>query len=756
MKLSMESLNKAFDPAQVQRLEKMTRTAMEALELCASMGDYQTSLTKFKNRKDIFERAMQGLRQIVPISFYAFYAIDDTHYDIALEHCDASKDEHYIRETVDHLIDKGVVALAFREKRTLAARSHDRKYHLLIHSLATTAKSYGIFFCFLEDKPIEWSVVDKMTTIIIKSTCYALENFELYQLIDQKNEALTDKNIQLSKSEIVYRNTFENTGNPTIVADSEGVITYSNSQFVAFSGWDRPELINRKKFSDFIRGNGRTGFSRLLQTAQQDAAKDQPTEYTFENREQERKSVFLKISSLGIANQYIISLNDVSAIKAVERQLQFQAFHDPLTHLPNRVLFQDRLKQALKKKKRYRDYNFAVVFIDLDRFKTINDTLGHNVGDELLIQAADRINDCVRDVDTVARFGGDEFLILLEDVHDKASCEIVTRRVLDCFQAPLDISGNEIVMTLSMGVWIGSAHGVEQTDVVRLADMSMYEAKRRGRNRVVYSHEIAEKEIEKKLYLENQLQTAIQKGEFFVQYQPLMDLATDQLYGLETLVRWRHPELGIIAPGSFIPIAEETGLIIPLGRIVFELAFNDFARWRDCYHPQARNLYLNINLSVKQMTEEGLVEDIQRIAEAAGLSLDHVTLEITESVFIEDTVRAIETIKSLKALGISISIDDFGTGYSSLKYLNQFAIDLVKIDKLLIDNITVNETNFNIVASMLDLCRKLNLKVMAEGIEASDQLEKLKQMKCGLGQGFYFSPPQDRSATETLLESLKR
>ncbi len=755
MKSSMEPLNKVYDPGQVERLEKTTRYAMEALELCAAIGDYQTSLNKFKNRKDIFERAMQGLRQIVPISFYAFYAIDELSHDIVPEHCDAPEDAAYISETVDYLIEKGVVALAFREKRTLAARSRDRKYHLLIHTLATTAKSYGIFFCFLEAKPVEWSIVDKMTTIIIKSTCYALENFELYQLIDQKNAALTDKNVQLSRSEIVYRNTFENTGNPTIVVNSDGVITYSNSQFTDFSGWDCGRLVNRKKISDFIKGGGRrTGFSRILRQADQDRTKEQPTEYIFENREARQRSVFLKISPLGIADQYIVSLNDVTAVKEAQRQLQFQAFHDPLTHLPNRVLFQDRLKQAIKKKKRYRDYNFAVVFIDLDRFKTINDTLGHNVGDTLLVQAAARINECVRDVDTVARFGGDEFLILLEDVHNKANCEVVTRRILERFQTPMQIGGHEILVSLSMGVLIGGEQEMAQTDVVRLADMSMYEAKKRGRNRVVYSHEIPEKEIEKKLYLENQLQKAIQQGEFFVQYQPLMDLTHNRLYGLETLVRWKHPELGIIAPGSFIPIAEETGLIIPLGRVVFELAFNDFARWREHY-PHCRDLYLNINLSVKQMAEEGLAADIQKLAEAAGLPLEYVTLEITESVFIEDTARAIETINSLKALGISISIDDFGTGYASLKYLNQFAIDLVKIDKLLIDNITVNETNFNIVASMLDLCRKLNLKVMAEGIEAADQVEKLRLMNCGLGQGYYFYPPQDKSATESLLQSLR-
>ena len=745
----MESRNNAFDPDQVKRLEAVTQYAMEALELCAAIGDYQTSLTKFKNRKDIFERAVQGLRQIIPIAFYAFYAIDDIHLDISLEHCDAGEREAYISETVEHLIEKGVVAQALREKRTLSARSHDRSYPLLIHVLSTTSKTYGIFFCFLKKKPLEWSIVDKMTTIIIKSTCYALENFELYQLIDQKNAALTEKNLQLSKSEITYRNTFENTGNPTIVVDAAGLITYSNSQFLAFSGWDRDALVNRRNIAAFIDGSGSPGFSTLLKNAEADPG-EQPTEYTFEDRGRRQKTVLLKISPLGIEDQYIISINDITAIKDAETKLQFQAFHDPLTHLPNRVLFQDRLEQAIKKKKRYSDYNFAVIFIDLDRFKSINDTMGHDIGDALLIQTARRISDSVREVDTVARFGGDEFLILLEDIHRRENCAVVTDRILSQFQYPMHIDGQDIGMTLSMGVFIAGEQSLEQTDIVRLADMSMYEAKKQGRNRVVYTRDIPEKEIERNLYLENQLQKSIQKEEFFVQYQPLVDLRTNELYGLETLVRWKHPELGIIPPNHFIPIAEETGLIIGLGRKIFEMAFSDFARWRSGY-AQARGLRLNINLSVRQILQENLVADIERIAEATGMPLDQLTLEITESIFIEDAVRAVETINQLKALGISISIDDFGTGYASLHYLNQFDVDLVKIDKLLIDDISNNMTNFNIVASMLELCRKLDLKVMAEGIENEGQLEKLKQMQCWLGQGYYFSTPQDSAVAEAMI-----
>mgnify|MGYP006286636355 CR=1 FL=1 len=745
----MDELSKTMDLTAGDRLEAISQNAMAALELCASLGDYQTSVTKFKNRKDILERSLQGLRQMVAIEFYAFYAVDEAHFDIALEHLDDPGRADYVGRTVEDLIDRGTLALAFREKRTQTVPSHDGKYQVLIHAAATTSKIYGVFFCFVKTSALEKGIVDKITTIIIKATGYALENFELYQLIRQKNEELVEKNLQVSKSEVLYRNTFENTGNPTIVVDQKGTIVHVNSEFAAFSGWEREALSGRRNIDEFLACEGRIGFARILETAGKDHL-DAPQEYEFENRGHEHKTVFLKISPLGLENQYIVSFADITPIKEAEKQLQFQAFHDPLTRLPNRVLFQDRLKQAIKKKKRYPDYNYAIVFIDLDRFKSINDTMGHNVGDDLLVKVGQRIASSVRELDTVARFGGDEFLILLEDIQDQNCCDIVIRRILEQFRLPLEVGGHEVVMTLSLGVLISSENQVEHADAVRLADMSMYEAKRQGRNQVVYAHQIQNREIERRLVLENHLQTGIQKGEFFVQYQPLMDLATNRLYGVEALVRWRHPELGIIPPNSFIPIAEETGLIIPLGRKIFEMAFADFAAWKTNF-ASAKDLCLSVNLSVKQMLQSNLAADIQAMARDAGLSLENINLEITESLFIDDMEQAVKTIGELKGLGIAISIDDFGTGYSSLKYLNQFSIDLVKIDKILIDNINGNLTNYNIVASMLELCAKLNLKAMAEGIEDIDQLEKLQGMNCPFGQGYYFAPPRDRNVIEEML-----
>ncbi|MFP4572393.1 MAG: EAL domain-containing protein [Desulfobacterales bacterium] len=746
----MEHLSNLSNPAQMRRLEDLAGDAIMALELCASLGDFQSAVTKFKNRKDIFERAVQGLRQALPVSLYAFYSVSSTDFDIAPEHLDPPGKEDYIRKNVDDLIDKGVVALALRERQSITARSRDGGYTLLIHAMSTTSRTYGIFFGFLEKGTLAAGIAEKITSIIIKLTCYALENFELYQLVQQKNEALVEKNLQLSRSEIVYRNTFENTGNPTVVVERDGGLVYYNTQFLEFCGFGRDLDPAGRNIADFLSGTGEEGidFSGIL--ASLDQSYQTPAEYFFSDRSGAQKTVFLKISSLGLDEKYIISFTDVTPIKEAEKQLEFQAFHDPLTGLPNRVLFQDRLKQAIKKKKRYWSYNYCLMFIDLDRFKTVNDTLGHHIGDQLLIEVGRRISDCVREVDTVARFGGDEFLVLLENVNDKTCCEVVSKRLLAKFQEPFFTAGQEIIMTLSMGVLVSTEEPAGHCDVIRLADMSMYEAKKRGRNQVVYSHEIKDKGIEEDLYLENYLQYAIKNGELFVQYQPLMDLSANDLYGFEALVRWDHPELGVIPPNRFIPIAEETGLIIPLGLKVFELAFRDFAKWRERY-AGARNLNLSVNVSVKQMLHSDLAGELKSIAQDFGVPLDHVNLEITESLFIDNMKRAVKVITELKDLGVSISIDDFGTGYSSLKYLNQFSINLVKIDKQLIDNITGNSTNFSIVASMLDLCRRLDLKAMAEGIEEFAQLEKLKSMKCRFGQGYYFASPQNREVIEQLI-----
>ncbi len=743
----MEPLNKQSSLRPRYQQEDAAHDSRKALELCASLGDYQTSLTKFKNRKDIFERSVQGLKQILPIAFYAFYAVDEASFDIELEHCDQPDQKQYLDETLEALIEQGLVAQAFGEKRTLSAQSKDGEHALLLHALTTTSKTYGLFICFLKNRVLEDGIADTLTTIIIKSTCYALENFELYQLIDLKNEELTAKNQQISKSEIIYRNVFENTGNPTIIVDISGKITFSNSRFVAFSKCTREEL-QSKHFSDFIIKK-RLNFAKLLQETQhQDPAK--PIEYIFENRLHEKRTVFLQTSPLGIDNLHIISLTDITALKEVEKKLHFQAFHDPLTGLPNRILLQDRLKQAIRKRNRHPGSKYAVIFIDLDRFKSINDTLGHHVGDQLLIRVGEKIKDCVREMDTVARFGGDEFVILLQDIQSELDCERVSRRILEEFQTAMSIQGHEIFMSISMGILMSQAQPIDASDVIRLADMSMYEAKKQGRNKIVYFHDIADKEIEKKLFLENQLLKGIQENEFFVQYQPLMDLQTNRLFGFETLVRWNHPDLGIIPPNSFIPIAEEIGLIIPLGQKIFELAFQDYVRWIQAY-PWVKDLCLSINLSVKQIYHRDIVKDIKSMAEKTHLPLKNVRLEITESIFLDNNEQAIETIRRLKELGISICIDDFGTGYSSLKYLKQFSIDLVKIDKLLIQDIPTNMTNFSIVSSMLELCDKLKLQVMAEGIETNEQLKKLKTMNCGLGQGFYFAAPQDKQMVEDSL-----
>jgi diguanylate cyclase (GGDEF)-like protein len=466
-----------------------------------------------------------------------------------------------------------------------------------------------------------------------------------------------------------------------------------------------------------------------------------PQEFLFQDSEGNQRFVLLYIHSLGIDNKYILSFSDISKIKQAEKELNFQAFHDTLTQLPNRALLEKRLSQAVKKAYLQADYNYAVLFIDIDRLKIINDTLGHNAGDEMIKQTSERLRTCIRDVDTVARFGGDEFVILLEGVHNARECEIVLQRIYREFHSPLNVGGREMMLTLSTGIFLGDRQLQDSEEIIRCADLAMYQAKKLGRNKYIYHNEQECRREENNLYLENELSKAIQSdSDIFLTYQPILNLHSGAIYGLEVLTRWHHTQRGMLSPGKFIPIAENTGLMVPLGKKILSMAFSQFCAWLEAY-PDLKEIFLCLNLSVNQLLQGDIVANISDAAAQAGMPLENIHLEITESVFIDEATYASAVINELKEKGIHVSIDDFGTGYSSLRYLDQFAIDLIKIDKELVQKITTQNTSYSIVESMLSLNQKLGIQVVAEGIENVDQLRTLQRMECHLGQGFLFSRP---------------
>jgi diguanylate cyclase (GGDEF)-like protein/PAS domain S-box-containing protein len=444
----------------------------------------------------------------------------------------------------------------------------------------------------------------------------------------------------------------------------------------------------------------------------------------------------------------VLTTRDVSDRKALEEQLTHQAFHDDLTGLANRALFTDRAQHALERRGQL-DHPLAVLVLDLDDFKDVNDSLGHGVGDELLQGVAERLRGCLRGADTAARLGGDEFAVLLEDLSDAAEATAVAERVLAALQTPVRLHAQEVLAAASVGIALVNPDRAESAEeLLRNADMAMYTAKRQGKGRVECFAPSMHASLLRKLELTADLRGALERGELAVHYQPIIDLASGRIVGAEALARWQHPQRGPISPAEFIPLAEETGLILPIGHLVLEQACTQAARWR---HRFARPLTINVNLSVRQVQAPGIVDQVAEVLAATGLPPSALTLEITESVLAEDQEVAAERLWALKRLGVRLAVDDFGTGYSSLSRLRGFPIDSLKIPKPFVDGLLQGPQDSALARAIIELSATLQLYVVAEGIEQRGQWDELRQLGCQLGQGFYFARPLDADEVTTLL-----
>lgn len=445
------------------------------------------------------------------------------------------------------------------------------------------------------------------------------------------------------------------------------------------------------------------------------------------------------------------SLRDITERKAFESQLHHRAFHDPLTGLPNRGLFVDRLDHALARRERT-NQPLAVLFLDLDRFKVVNDSLGHALGDQLLRAVAQRLHACVRSGDTVARWGGDEFTILLEDRNDLHEVTQVAERVLGALTTTFVLGDRTIFTSTSIGIaWSTRAH-VRADDVLREADLAMYQAKAKGKAQYqVFDARMSSGALEQ-LDLEAALRHALERGEFEVVYQPKVVLASGQIAGFEALLRWHHPTRGSVSPAQFIPLAEETGLIVPIGQWVIAQACQQAQAWqRSSEH--AQSLTMHVNLSARQFQHPNLVADVACVMQETGLDPAHIVLEITESVVMEDAAANIATLRALKAFGVQLAIDDFGTGYSSLSYLRRFPVDILKIDKTFVDGLGQDGEATAIVEAMITLAHTLGLVVVAEGIETASQAQQLVALGCEAGQGYYYAKPLRVADASALLRT---
>jgi diguanylate cyclase (GGDEF)-like protein len=444
---------------------------------------------------------------------------------------------------------------------------------------------------------------------------------------------------------------------------------------------------------------------------------------------------------LTFAEHASLALNDARTVDALHRAVDeatHQALHDALTGLPNRALFLDRLEHALTRAART-DATVSVLFVDIDDFKLVNDGLGHAAGDELLVQVARRLTRCIRGTDTAARLGGDEFAALIENVQDPGAVEETASRILAALSQPIIIDGQTLYAVASIGITT-TPEADNADELLRQADLALYVAKGAGKNQWRRYQTHLHGVMVERLELRSALDHAVNEGSFLLQYQPIVDLRTDEAVGFEALVRWDHPVRGVIAPDQFIEVAEESGLIVPMGRWVLDQALRTVGQWRRLL-PPAKQPYVSVNVSVRQFREAGFTDQVRASLEYAGVPPQALMLEITETLLMGDDETIWADLEVLRQLGVRIAIDDFGTGYSSLGYLRQRPIDVLKIDKMFIDDMVIDTQQHALVAGIISLAQTLNMTVVAEGIETERHRETLARLGCPLGQGYYYSSP---------------
>jgi diguanylate cyclase (GGDEF)-like protein len=440
---------------------------------------------------------------------------------------------------------------------------------------------------------------------------------------------------------------------------------------------------------------------------------------------------------------------DLTEYKQAQQRANYSAYHDALTDLPNQILFKDRLQQALALSRRNKQM-LAVLFVDLDRFKAINDTLGYAAGDRVLQEAAQRLTTYVRDSDSVARFGSDEFVLLMTEIDRTEDAAKIAQKICEAFKLPFNFKEHELFVTISIGIALYPYDGEDTSTLLKSAGAALDRAKEHGGNNYQFYTAGRTTKALKQLVLENNLRHALEREEFIVHYQPQVNTKSAQLAGMEALVRWQHPGLGLLQPAEFITLAEETGLIVPIGEWVLRTACRQNKSWQDAGFDPLR---VAVNLSARHFHQTNLVETVAKILKDSGLNPNWLELELTERSVMKDPEQAIVKLHELKGMGVHISIDDFGTGYSSLSYLKRFPIDTLKVDQSFVSEITTDSDNAAIVQAIITLARAMKLNVIAEGVETLEQFELLRRLDCDAVQGFLFSEPlSTEDFTQLLVE----
>jgi len=559
------------------------------------------------------------------------------------------------------------------------------------------------------------------------------------------------------KSEARFASLVRNSSDVVIVVGADGAIRYVSPSVTRILGHPARDL-EARRLADLAPPDDRGDVEAFLSV---EAVADEHASPRAEFRLGKRDGGSLHVEAVRSnlledpnVRGIVLNMRDVSERKAFEEQLSHQAFHDPVTGLANRALFRDRVEHALQR--RARDAKpVSVLFMDLDDFKTINDSLGHAAGDRLLIEVGQRVREALRAADTTARLGGDEFAVLLEDGGDAVRAAEVAVRILGSLEAPFVLEEKEVFVHASIG--IASADddsdltSADTDALLRNADAAMYMAKQGGKGRYQVFESNMHHTALLRLELKADLQRALDHEEFVLHYQPVIELATGRITGFEALVRWDRPDRGIVAPLQFIPLAEETGLIVPLGLWVLREAVVTAKRLQARFPGEPR-LHMAVNLSARQIQHPEFVHDVQAVLADVGLAAEDLVLEITESVMMDDVDRSIQRLEALRAIGVRLAVDDFGTGYSSLNYIRRLPIDVLKVDKSFVDGVSEGGQESALTAAIIDLAGILELRPVAEGIESEDQLDRLVALECELGQGYLFTRPLPLAGVERLLE----
>ena len=542
-----------------------------------------------------------------------------------------------------------------------------------------------------------------------------------------------------------------------IAVDEQGRVLDWNPEAEAVFGWLHAEALGRP-LADLVvppryRGLYEQHLTGLIRGEEGTLSAMQPRrELVAVNRAGAELPVQVTVWITGVdgARRICAFVRDLSERKRFEGQLASQALHDRLTGLPNRVLLRDRVEHALARAGR-RGASVALLIADVDRFKVFNESLGHDGGDRLLVAVAERLIELLRPGDTVARMGGDEFAILCEDIGGYHEAAGIASRVVGAFEKPFNVLGNDLSLTASVGVAVGALAGPAPELLLRDADVAMYRAKDAGRDRYEVFDETMLADATERLSVENDLRRGIAQGQLRLYYQPIVHLDTGAIAGFEALVRWQHPTRGLLPPLEFIPTAEQTGLIVPLGRYVLAEACRQAASWASMYAsgPQLR---ISVNVSAKQLVQPGWSDEVAQVLAESGLAPRQLVLEITESVLMDDADATAVRLEELRRLGVRIAIDDFGTGYSSLGYLRRLPVDILKIDKSFIDGVAEGPHESALARAVVKLASTLRLEAVAEGINSRKQLLQLRRLRCPYGQGFYFSRPEPPAAIADLLE----